>query len=606
MLREKTVRISTMILLVSFQGQTAVLANPNHKDIEAPLDVHNIANSQELLVQTQKLYEQSATSIQGIVKSGGRANARTLTHTHISIRRLRRSALDLQLHGEPAGFDFDLRAGPLQKTLNDAVVHFKRTQAGVAHANQLRQILRGTRSIQARNAAVQRVNQLNQQQKWLESYTVLNEALDELTSMMIFLEFEETRDFLTPFSSISISVPDARNKFVRRQLLDSLGKAAADQMPRTQELLTRITAAAKELRSAPTANIDGQPFTGPQCLGGFARIWRQVHLSALRCRAIDWARRVSIPAAMAANPASEPNRVVDAEYARFYTEVVKALASLIEADAERASGDEVSGLYREYLNVLAPLVTRTADDSLETAANAALEKLAAKQPGFAEEVTAYQMATDELLRWRERVAKAKTRSHAGQFEPSDQMMLRVTKSGVDYQGLLDERNPNLVGACLRASCPEVMSVASKGVLDRKFAVNNVVGLAGGTFGVARYNLRHYTMVARPDVAAEILSLKKDLLIIDEMAPLSLAAAAAVRSAEQGDYAAVGGTAKGVYLEGLIPRFAALSEGALPFVALGPLPVEPKEDRLLNHVLMRFELLPDWVHHKYFFHEVNPR
>jgi hypothetical protein len=122
--------------------------------------------------------------------------------------------------------------------------------------------------------------------------------------------------------------------------------------------------------------------------------------------------------------------------------------------------------------------------------------------------------------------------------------------------------------------------------------------------VARYDLRHYTMVAKPDVANAIQSLKADLLVSDETAPLSLAAAAAIRSAEQGDYAAVGGVIKGVHLEGLIPRLAVLSEGALPFVALGPLPDEPREDRLLNHVLMRFDILPDWVHHRYFFLQVN--
>lgn len=604
MLRGKTAALSFLILLVSIHGHSPTLANPSHKEIEAPLDIHNIANSQEILGQAKGLYEQSAQSIQGIVKSGGRASARTLTQAHISIRRLHRSALDLQLHGEPAGYDFDLRYDSLKHTLDKALGQFKQTQAGVAHANKLRQILRTTKSVQARNAAARKIQQLAQQKKWLEAYTVLNEAMDELTSMTVFLEFQETQDLLRPFEYVITSVPSSRHKFVRQQLLDSMGQVAADQMPRTQELLTRITAAANGLRSAPTADIDGRSFTGPQCLGGFVRLWRQVHLSALRCRAIDWARHVSIPDALSARPASEPNRVADTEYAQFYTEVTKALASLIEADAQRASGDEVRALYRQYIDVLAPVITRTADDKLEVAATTALEKLAAKLPEFSKEVEAYQEATGELLRWRARVALAKARSHAAQFEPSDQLMLRVTTSKPDFRGLLNEKTPILNSAALIGSCPVVLSVASPGVLDQRVTAHNVVGLSGGTLCVARYNSRHYTMVAKPNVTNEIQSLKEDLLITDEMPPLSLAAATAIRSGEQGDYVAVGGVVKGVHLEGLIPRFAVLSEGALPFVALGPMPAEPREDALLSHVLMRFDVLPSWVHHKYFFLQVN--
>jgi len=179
-------------------------------------------------------------------------------------------------------------------------------------------------------------------------------------------------------------------------------------------------------------------------------------------------------------------------------------------------------------------------------------------------------------------------------------MLRVMTSKPDFRGLLNERNPNLAGASLLGACPEVLAAASQGALDRQITARNVVGLAGGSFCVARYNLRHYTMMAKPDVAGEIQSLKDDLLVTDDAAPLSLTAAVAIRSAQDGDYVAVGGVVKEVHLEGLIPRFAILSKGALPFVALGPLPSEPKEHTLLNHVLMRFDVLPEWVHHKYFF------
>jgi hypothetical protein len=134
-------------------------------------------------------------------------------------------------------------------------------------------------------------------------------------------------------------------------------------------------------------------------------------------------------------------------------------------------------------------------------------------------------------------------------------------------------------------------------------VRDVAGLPGGKLGVARYDARHYSMVAAYRAADEIQRLRQDLLVTEQLPPLTLGAAMAIDSAERGDFFAVGGTVRGIYLEGLIPRFATLPEGGLSMLALGPLPVEPKHEGLLNHVVMRLEVAPSWVSHRYFFTDV---
>jgi hypothetical protein len=81
---------------------------------------------------------------------------------------------------------------------------------------------------------------------------------------------------------------------------------------------------------------------------------------------------------------------------------------------------------------------------------------------------------------------------------------------------------------------------------------------------------------------------------------------AIASAERGDFVAVGGTVKGLHVEGLIPRLATLRPEDLPLVPLGPLPAEAAPPhQLLSQVLVRFDVLPAWVRHKYFFTSIPP-
>ena len=157
------------------------------------------------------------------------------------------------------------------------------------------------------------------------------------------------------------------------------------------------------------------------------------------------------------------------------------------------------------------------------------------------------------------------------------------------------------GALLMASCPEVIATASQRALEQPILVRDIVGLGNGKIGVARYSARHYATLPLPDVSAELTKLQQDLMITAQTPALSLESATAIDSAQRGNYVAAGGAVKDFYLEGLIPRFAALRSAAQQVVALGPLPVEKVHQvGFIDHVLVRFELAPAWVHHKYFF------
>ena len=106
-----------------------------------------------------------------------------------------------------------------------------------------------------------------------------------------------------------------------------------------------------------------------------------------------------------------------------------------------------------------------------------------------------------------------------------------------------------------------------------------------------------------NLAEAIESLKRDLMVSDNTPPLSLQAMIAVKTAERGDFRAVGGAINGMYLESLMTRFAALPQAAGVIIPLGVIPREPIGSNAISHLLMRYDIAPHWLQHDYFFLEI---
>ena len=207
----------------------------------------------------------------------------------------------------------------------------------------------------------QKLQALLEQQKLEEAYKDLNAALDEVTSLTMFLDTRSEEIYTMEFASVGGPITDGRNTAFRQQVQASLDQLITSQLPATQELLKNIAAAAAALQSAPQAAVGEQKLAGPQCLEHFGGVWRQLHLSALHCRAMDWARITSIPdVTNLAQIDPQQVRMTDDVMSQFYEDVAKALATLIEADAQRATPADVPSLYQQYLQVLAPLIAEHA------------------------------------------------------------------------------------------------------------------------------------------------------------------------------------------------------------------------------------------------------
>ncbi|MCL4201558.1 MAG: hypothetical protein KJ000_03635 [Pirellulaceae bacterium] len=590
-----------IIATLNLAVHTAALANPSTSDPHAALAVHDLWGEPTVLKEANGVYTAARKTMEGIVASQGKAGAKQFSEAHVSLRRLRRLGLDLQIQGETAGIDFAMRADDLLKQWNEALQAFKNNPANAAQINKIRQVVPAQQ--QKANMALQNARKLMREQQPLKAYLYLEGIFDEVTFYTEFLSAQESTPLLSDYQRLLPEIASVRHRQLRDQVLAKLEQAGTPLVPDTQTLLATVSAAANALQSTPTADVDGQPLTGPQCLESFVRKWQGIHLNALRCRAIDWARRLTVPQLPYLPVPPTPNRVDADQYAAFSAQMVSSLTSIVAADAQRATDSEASQLYPQYLTVLGTVLPRMADDKLETAVGASLEQLAAKSPELANQVTAYRAATGELLRWRERVAEEEAAARNGQFPPSTPVLEQAFGSRDGYRGLVVPQQVGFEEARLFGHCPEALIGARDQIVGRTLQVGDIAALSGVPMGVAKYAQRHYATLPAPVLTEAIDSLQQDLLVSDQTPPLSLAATVAIASARQGDYLAAGGTVQAVYIEGLVPRFAVLPPAALPMTRLGALESIKNEGAILPHVLVRLQLVPSWIRHRYFFAEI---
>ncbi len=592
-----------MVPLLLLALQNAATGNPSDQDPHAAMAVHNLAGSKEIVDQASGVSAKALQDMQGIIASQGKASAKQLADVHVAVRRLERLAQDLEIHGETAGTDYSLRADILLEQLRKALQAFTSNPANGSQIAKIRQTFFAPRQQQKFNLAIQNVQKFQREEKWLEAHSLLEETYDEVTSYTVFLSAQEGEQYLATYGRMRQEIMPRRNTLLRQQVQAKLEEVGTPIVPDTQGLLDAVAAAATSLQSGPTASVAGQACNGPQCMDQFLRQWQGIHLNAVRCRAVDWARRVPVRTVAVVTPRA--NRVDDALYAAFCEQLIQGLASIVAADAQRISATEASQLYAQYLQVLGPPLSRMSDDRLETALMLALNQLVAKAPELNEQVTAYRAATDELLRWRERVASEEAAARDTQFPASQTVLEQAFAARENYRGLLAAVEPTLAEAKLQGSCPEALIGAGNQVVQRSVRIGRTAALPGGTAAVAAYGDRHYATLPMPQVAQAADLLGRDLFVTEQTPPLSLPAAVAVASAREGQFEAVGGTIEHVFVEGLIPRFAVLPPAAFSMLRLGPLPTEPNERLLLPHVLLRLQLTPAWVNHRYFFAQVPP-
>lgn len=589
---------------------SVVLANPSHEDFDAALDVHGGESSVKLQQSAQAQYEEANEALTALAKgaNSGRASRldpKKIGSANLALSRLRRLAEQLRVFAEPAGADYQLRCEALNKSLTGFAEAYKPLPSSQKFIHSVR--LQIGRQGPARLKALRRIEQLVAKQDWEPAEKALYDVYDTLAPGTIFLSPGENQEIYGPFANVDMAVQNAMLRMRSQKALELLTATRQEQTPNFAALLADMRAAANALANASTATWAGESLSGPQLVGRFGQTWQETQVAVLRCRTLDWAmaHRGTDMYREGMEPSDGPRKSkIDDDFRQFSDSLVQILTQTIEADAQRASGEEAVRLYAEYLREIAPFARQTHQRFLAQTLEPSLEKLASKSAGFAEEVAAYRAATTEILRWRQRLAVALAASHMSRYVPVEKKFFEATQSDAQYKGLFAERNPNPRTSALLASAPEIMPVACQRLMGQPVTVFDVVRVpGGGSAAIARYRLRNYATTPAPlPLQAEVEALRFDLLAGEQAPPLTLAATQALVTAERGDLVAAGGEITGLYLEGVATRFATLPPGASVLCPLGALPREETDYDFLAQMLMRFDVRPHWAQHDHFFVE----
>ncbi len=582
----------------------ASAANPSNKDFDAGFAVHGKELAGELAKRAQALYEESnAATIKfgEAVKNNKvtRLSWKPLGENEVRLDQLRRLAEQLDILGETAGVDYRMRADALFRTTSDIIDAFRGNPVTARQMDKVRVALKKQEPARARE--IEKLTKMAREGKWEATEAALYKYLDQLGVATACLSNPEKIQIYTPFGEVRGAVDQAMRQARTSQAKNLITARRQAEAPDFAGVLQDIRAAAESLASAGTATVDGVAMSGPESVTVFGTRWAEAQVKTIRCRTLDWLLANSMEMYDGTQETPGTSNIVT-EFGQFNRAMQEGLANLIDADAQRVSGADAVSLYVDYLRAFAPLVRRSANQGLAPAIAPALQRLAGKAPQFPAEVAAYAQATDDLLRWRARVARNRAVAHADRYPAIDRLMFDATTSREDYVGLYPVQRSTVNAATLLASAPEVMARPLEELPGKQAHALDIVRLGGnGPVAIARYRLRSYVNVPAPlDLAAETDALKFDLMVSESLPPLSLLAAVAVDSAERGDLAAVGGTIANQYLESLATRFAALPTAASVLTPLGAVPPEQAGTGYRSQVLMRFDLEPTWAQHDFFF------
>lgn len=594
-------RLLALASLLLLCMSAAATANPSDKQPFASLDVHGQKFAPELLTTAQKLAEESRQLLEKIlaaVKDNklARLDPTDVGKAHVLANRLARAADQLAVLGEPAGAEYRYRAQELQTGVGLAVVGLRALPGaaqGIANA--------GARARQISSERAQQLPKLEKlvaRKDWDTAENELYEVYDAIDLFAVYLRFEERDALYSPWRTIETAIVDAMKAQRKAAAVKVLNDRAVALKVDFETLPAQLTAATDAVGKSGKHTIDGKELTGPQLVAHFDTAWQKLQVQTLNALAIEWAR---LPLAENFAPSAEWDRLRSPPTDK----IITGLQALIAADCQRAKASEVADLYRAYLPAVADLVDHLPVEQQSQFA-AVLVPLLKKSSELQADVAAYQAATTEVLRWRERVAQEQATRKLAEYPDARPLTRTAFTRRMESNGFF-EAAPSTLPARMYEAVGKTLVLGTPNLVGKPVHVTDVVALGGSSqAGIARYEDRIYARVTLPQaaLAPAVTALEDALHVNEQQGPLSLAATRAVRGAKRGDLVAAGGAVGGLFVEGHITRFATLPEAAALLLPLGQLPADYREYEQLEQVILRLDLKPRWAQQRYLFVEVT--
>jgi hypothetical protein len=603
----------SLLFLVFITLQSTASAHPNNRDPEGGMEVYlgpDAKTIRDLAEDTKIIRDQAQTLYHDIkkhiklmadrIKANQPVAQKDLSEAAVKAAKLKRIADVLTLVGEPAGTDYSFRLVPINAAIKQAKEAFVSHPANQSEMNKARSLLEGNKPARPRETA--KVQALVNRGEFLQAETAIYGLLDQLKfSLVLIPDADQFKYAEAPWGQLAGMIDEELKKRRREQAAELLAKKRAELLANAKRFLGDLQSAAAAIRSSGTVTVDGQALGGPSACKHFAAQWESAHIQFLQARAYEWGRYAALPS-VGINDLNQ----IEADFTRFTGDAVAGFVGLIDADTQRISNsDDVSKQYVSYLVALSPLAANARGEEFDAKIQAALDSLAAKSTEVGSSVAAYKTATAELLRWRNRVAVERAQVQIKKTTSIEQQLRQVFVERMDYQGLftgaLQKYEPLLYD-----SAPMVLRPAAGQLIGKPVTIGRIAGMPNGKSGIGRFHERGYAMVSRPSALdAQVEALRADLMVGAGVPPLSLEAAEAIMSAKNGDCDAGGGEVMGIHLEGLITRFATLSPAAVGLVSVDEMPAEDKAGNWLARVVVRCDVVAQWMQHKYFFIDFKP-
>ncbi len=524
--------------------------------------------------------EESLQELTKKLSKDGTPSEKDLQKMYLQVGQLNRWLTYLDHYREPAVVDWRFRAAFYHRNLLDVRSRYYATpQAGKDREKAIKQLANGQA---ARGKAYMKTLQLLQNGEVKQAENSIEKIQSEILSISGVLHDTDKEPFYTPMNKVVTEVAGPMSNFRNREAKEA-----------EEEERNKLDQWINQLEESLTSG------SGVEGLQTISKQWQSMHRQRLRVYAFaSTSASHSGEGDLATGPAAPTNLPDDltAKIKSGIVDYIKREASNVNRDS--LNRESALQSFQAIQNVLAELTLRVDDAAWADALQKSLNELA-KSYKLNSDVYNYQQATNDLLRWRRRTAEEWA---AAQAEPLVQSIATAELTTKDNFVGMYEQNRQATLPVIMKALPDLVPLVVEKLVGKTVKSSKVMPIDGSEKAqwYTQADEGFYFVFSNNRISKVVLPiLQKDLLVEANQAPLSLAAAAALLSAEVGASEQAAGKLTSFTLEGYVTRMTNIPEGQSCLVPLGSLGPEPRGDAK-RYLMLQCQLEPTWIQHRYYF------
>ncbi len=585
----------TLLVLALFSS-SAIAADPSISDPKPPIAVYGFMDEAKSLFELAGKDDEACTNLYAQMKKGG-PKADTVGKQSVHVKRLLRTAERLLDLGEPAGAELRMRYEFHELERIEAFNAF--ASMPQSQPFRVKAIAWLQKNLQKRLKKIEEV-QGKASKDPLEAQATLDVAYDEYEAVAGILNATERGPFseLIEASSKLAQVAGAHRRQLVNQAVDKNASAVAIEVDRflvdCSTAVGGVQAGQVKWSDKTLASIDFVHEIMKQGFAIQARLQRAIALLQLKRK--DMQSGASFESNSGESGANAADTAWSDSLSKLKSGLQDAVVKLIERDTQELAANELSSRVAEYAAALGRYSHRVAGDEWNNAFDDAIAKAAKRVPEVEKSVRNYQIATKEVLRWKERFASKQASILSEKGKPLAVLLSAASNRTQSTPGYVASGQPI---PFFYNTTFEALPALGKNLGKDPFAIVENVVRFDGDASVRVSKMDNFIYARLPNDfynAAFATKLKTELMIDESKPPLSVRAASAIYTAERGENLTVGGIVSDVSAEGTITRIALMKENAAPFTGLDS-PVSLSEQPV-RQASLRATLAPKWVRHRY--------